>query len=191
MKKDIRSKIIKRRSSQTKSSSVSKSSKIFSKLLSLEVLKPNMNVLVYMDFRNEVITSEINEYILNNNIRLLLPKVNFETKLLEIYVIDLLSSLEKSSYNILEPTSSHKQIEYEDIDLILAPGVAFDDKCFRLGYGGGYYDKLLSNKRDDVKVIALAYELQIIDSVPIEEHDYQMDYIITEERVIKKDNELI
>lgn len=184
MKKEIRKNIIQNRSNLTDIQLKDKSHHIFENIISLEILRPGMKVLVYMDFRNEVMTEEINKYILNNNITLLLPKVNKKTNTLSIHKVDSLDTLVKSKYGILEPSSEHESIGYDEIDLILAPGVAFDKDCYRLGYGGGFYDKLISQKRTDVKVVALAFNLQFIDSVPAEQHDKKMDCIVTESKII-------
>ena len=71
-----------------------------------------------------------------------------------------------------------------DLDLIILPGVVFDELGGRIGYGGGYYDKYLSNLDKTIPKAALCYEFQIIDKVPTEKHDIKADCIITEERVI-------
>lgn len=184
MKKEIRSQIMNDRLALTQSEVNSKSHSIFENILSLDIMKPFMNVLVYMDFRNEVMTKEVIAYILDNHMTLLLPRVNKDTNTLSIHKIESLDSLEKSKYGILEPPVNSETVEYNEIDLILAPGVAFDYNCYRLGYGGGFYDKLLSNIRKDAKVIALAFDIQLVESVPTESHDKQMDFVITESNII-------
>ena len=81
----------------------------------------------------------------------------------------------------------------EDIDLAIVPGIAFDEQCNRLGYGKGFYDKLfnklakrLNSQRSAVsgRIIALAYEEQIVESIPADSHDIKMDKIITDKRII-------
>jgi len=67
--------------------------------------------------------------------------------------------------------------------LIINPGVVFDRQLNRVGYGKGYYDRILVRKRKDAKVIAVAYEFQVLDEVPAEKHDIKMDMIITEENI--------
>lgn len=188
MKKQIRSNTIKLRNELSEKELIYKSHKIYNHLLSLEILKPEMNVLVYMDFRNEVLTNEINEYVMNNNMTLLLPRVDKKTNTLSIHIVRDLSDLVKSKYGILEPGMDSETVDYKNIDLIIAPGVAFDENCYRLGYGGGFYDKLLSNKRNDTLVAAIAFDVQIITVVPREEHDLKVDFIVTESKIIRKEN---
>jgi 5-formyltetrahydrofolate cyclo-ligase len=76
-------------------------------------------------------------------------------------------------------------IAIDDIDLAIVPGAAFDYSGNRLGYGAGYYDSLLAERKRKMLVIALAYEEQIVDSIPPEEHDVQVDMIVTDKRVIR------
>ena len=73
----------------------------------------------------------------------------------------------------------------EDIDLMIIPGAAFDLSGNRIGYGGGYYDILLSERRREIPVVALAYEEQLVDKIPSEKHDVKVDMIITDNRIIK------
>ena len=65
------------------------------------------------------------------------------------------------------------------------PGVGFDSAGRRLGYGGGYYDRLIETLRPGTSLIALAFDAQVVDEIPAEEHDKKVDKIITETRVIK------
>jgi 5-formyltetrahydrofolate cyclo-ligase len=73
----------------------------------------------------------------------------------------------------------------DEVDLIVIPGVAFDYACNRLGYGGGYYDMLLAQRKKKAPIIALAYEEQIVDKIPSESHDIKVDMIITDKKIIK------
>ena len=92
--------------------------------------------------------------------------------------INGLGDLDKEGkYGILEP-SSIIEIDKELVDLIIVPGVAFDKKGYRIGYGRGYYDKLL--KEFNGKTIGLAFSLQIVNKIPKEEHDIRVDKVITE-----------
>lgn len=94
--------------------------------------------------------------------------------------IDSLKDLQLSNYGILEPEETAEEIMINHMDLAIVPGVAFDPKGGRVGYGGGFYDRFFSNLQVKIKKIALAYEFQILDRVPIEEHDISIDAIITE-----------
>ncbi|MFR8600866.1 MAG: 5-formyltetrahydrofolate cyclo-ligase, partial [Clostridioides difficile] len=70
------------------------------------------------------------------------------------------------------------------LDVVIVPAVAYDIHCYRLGYGGGFYDRFLENLRKDAITIGIAFDFQIFDSIPKETHDAQLDYIVTETRII-------
>ena len=69
--------------------------------------------------------------------------------------------------------------------MVIVPAVAYDKNCYRLGYGGGFYDRFLENLREDATTIGIAFDLQIFDEVPKEDHDAQLDYIVTESTILK------
>ncbi len=73
-----------------------------------------------------------------------------------------------------------KTVPISDVDLILAPGLAFTPGGKRLGRGGGFYDRLLSRKRNDARVMGVCFDLQLLDEIPEEPHDAPMDAIVTE-----------
>jgi len=182
MKKKIRKDTLNLRRSLTEESVVLNSQRISDSIIKLNLIT-SKNTLLYMDFRNEVMTKQLIDYTINHFGSVLLPRV--VDKELTIHEIFSLDDLILSKLGILEPNSSN-QVDISTIDLILAPGVAFDENCYRLGYGGGFYDRLLSQKRKEVQVVALAFEIQIIDKVPTEPHDYKMDMIVTQSRILKQ-----
>jgi 5-formyltetrahydrofolate cyclo-ligase len=71
------------------------------------------------------------------------------------------------------------------LDLVVVPGVAFDPQGNRLGWGAGYYDRLLAQVRADAPIVALAFECQIVPAIPPESHDVPVDVIVTEQRIIR------
>ena len=72
----------------------------------------------------------------------------------------------------------------ESIDAIILPGSVFDERCGRFGYGGGFYDRFVSNIPSAHR-IALAFELQIVERAPLQDHDELLDMVITEQKVIR------
>jgi 5-formyltetrahydrofolate cyclo-ligase len=88
------------------------------------------------------------------------------------------------AYTILEPRQECvNEVSPESIDLIIIPGVAFDGQGNRIGHGMGYYDRLLQ-KKIRTHCLGLAFEFQIVESIPTEIHDVKIKKIITEERII-------
>lgn len=181
MNKDkLRKNILKKRSKQSQDQHKSKSYTIANKILDDEDFKKAHRVLFYASFGSEVRTEFLIKLSLPQKL-VYLPKVNLETKILEIYRIDKFEELEKGAYGILEPLTDYRK-SIGDIDLVIVPGIVFDKKGYRLGYGKGYYDKLLKDFKKPK--IGLAYDLQVVKKVPKEGHDIPVDRIITEKRVI-------
>jgi 5-formyltetrahydrofolate cyclo-ligase len=165
---------------------IEKSSRIITeKFLKCSFYVNSNNILIYYPFKNEVETTLIIRDALKNDKNIILPRVH--KKDLELYfVTDLSEQLEKGAYGIMEPVSNLcKPAKISDIDLVIVPGVSFDKNFYRLGYGGGYYDRILSRIPKKVKKIALCFDTQVVDSLPVSEHDIKIDMIITESKIYK------
>lgn len=89
------------------------------------------------------------------------------------------SELIHGAYDILEPKNTRFKIDERCIDVSYVPGVAFDSSGKRIGYGGGYYDRFLNKLEKHSKKIALCYDFQVLDDIPVEAHDILVDDIIT------------
>jgi 5-formyltetrahydrofolate cyclo-ligase len=99
-------------------------------------------------------------------------------------VTDIEKDLEVGKYDILAPKSKGRQyIEDKELDAVIVPGVGFDRKGNRLGFGGGYYDRFLPKTKPTCRKIAVCYELQLKECVFPEEHDFPVDVIVTEDAV--------
>ncbi len=143
-------------------------------------------VMFYVDVRDEVRTRQALPDALKSGKRIVVPYcVDGE---LELFWLEDMNELELGMYRILEPKLelrevAEKKLAPEDLDLVMVPGVAFDRMGGRAGHGKGYYDKLLEHARPDAPLIGLAFECQIFDQIPTEEHDIFMDKVITEKGV--------
>ncbi len=114
-----------------------------------------------------------------------LPRVNAGTRMLELHrVTDIVRDVGAGYRGIAEPLNHAPMVDAAVIDWILVPGVAFDLSGRRLGYGGGFYDRLLSQVARGVPRIAGAFDLQVVPSVPAAPHDLKVDSIVTEQRVL-------
>lgn len=137
-------------------------------------------VAAYCAMPFEVITDAIMREALNDNKILCLPRTNWEARRMDmVRVEDMDSGLAPGIKGIMEPTGM-EIIQSYDIDLVIVPGRAFDRSCNRIGQGGGFYDAFLAKLRPDCMKCAVAFDIQILDSVPTEEHDLPVDMIITE-----------
>ncbi|MEN2985405.1 MAG: 5-formyltetrahydrofolate cyclo-ligase [Thermodesulfovibrionaceae bacterium] len=155
--------------------------KIFEGVIELVKTYSAKSILLYASYNDEVDTWRIFDYCINNSIKTAFPKVDKNKRELKIYWINKKEDLVPGYKGILEPKNNNSA-KIEDIDLLLVPGVVFDERCFRIGYGGGFYDKLLRNKRS--LAVGLAYEEQIVKSIPEEAHDIRVDLVITDKRTI-------
>ncbi len=154
--------------------------KIQAQLVSLEQFNKANTVMVYASLPWEVDTSFIWDYVEEK--RLVFPKVAGSN--LRLIVVKSLEELKPGVMNILEPISE-KEIEPGEVDLVIVPGIAFDYSGYRLGYGGGYYDKLLP-KVKGLKV-GLVPERFWLPQLPREEHDIPVDVVISESRIYRKE----
>jgi 5-formyltetrahydrofolate cyclo-ligase len=115
----------------------------------------------------------------------LLPKVDKDSHELQLYEIRDFSELAPGYMGIPEPSFQGRQMSINDADIVIIPGAGYDASGNRIGYGGGYYDRLLSGLQKQIPVIAPAYEEQIVDSIPSEPHDIRVQMIVTDRRVIR------
>jgi len=142
-------------------------------------------VLLSLAFRSEWETRPLVKTAHESGKRVAAPRVNPARRMLEVYAIsDPERDLGPGFRGIAEPLPHCRPLPLDTIDWVLVPGVAFDKRGHRLGYGGGYYDRLLPLLRDDAHRVAGAFDMQIVDRVPIAPHDRPLDAIVTEARII-------
>ncbi len=166
-----------------------KSRLIKEKLFSLPEFKSAHTVAFYADLKEskEVETGEMIKESLEMGKRVLIPITDLIGKKLVFSEIRKLEDLSPGTFDILEPIPELRKIlPYEAIRLIVVPGVAFDLHGHRIGYGLGFYDRCLSKLTRYVTKIGLAFELQIVDKLPREDHDIKLNKVITEERIIER-----
>ena len=143
-------------------------------------------VMWYVDVRDEARTRHALPAALQSGKRIVIPYcVDGE---LELFHLESMEELETGMYKILEPKMDlreveMKQVDVAQLDLILVPGVAFDARGGRTGHGKGYYDKLLENAKPETPLVSLAFECQMFDEIPMQDHDIFMDKVVTETRV--------
>lgn len=180
----IRRELLLRRDSIAPETRRLKDSRIREALTSLPEFQSAGTVLLYASFRTEVDTFGIMSLCLSEGKLLLLPRVDRELTVLNLYEVRDLAELSPGYMTIPEPLlPEERRRQAQEADLIVVPGVAFDRGCNRLGYGKGFYDRLLQ-ERNGRAVIALAYAEQVVDVLPSEPHDVRMDRIITDEEII-------
>lgn len=187
-KQSIRSKYLGYRNSLTVNERRTKSGLICDKIKKEQAFIEAEAVLVYMDYRSEVMTTElVTELLAAGNKKVYAPKV--EGMDVKFYEIKDLSDLQEGYQGIREPEGVLETLltvdKTEELKCFaLIPGAVFDRERDRMGYGKGFYDRFLA-KYTSVTAAALAFECQIAKKVPSEAHDRKVDMIITENEVIK------
>ncbi len=181
-KKEIRHLIQHARDALSKKERNVKSLVIANTLLSQEFYKSADKIFIYYPFRSEVNTLYIIKEAQKAGKEIILPKVE-DDRLRLYYVKDLKTDLFEGSFGITEPGAKCREALLEDMDLIILPGTCFDKKMNRIGYGGGFYDRVLDRIPANITKIALAFDLQILDLIPTGEFDKKVDLIITESRI--------
>ena len=190
LKTALRREVLTRRDALSREEIVTRSRALTDHLLCLPTIPDAECVLAYAAFGSEVQTLPLIEALLQAGKRVILPKVNRSTRVLDLYAVECCSTdLAPGVWSIPEPVEDRcLRCSPGDVDFIVVPGVAFDLQGHRLGYGGGFYDNLLAREQHRLsrgQIVALAFELQVVPEVPAREKDIPVPYIMTEERLIR------
>ena len=142
-------------------------------------------VLCYVSFRSEVSTHAFIARLWADRKRVVVPYC--EAQHLELFRFDSFDDLAPGTLGILEPRpdlreQDQRRANVQELDLLVIPGLAFDRQGGRLGYGKGYFDRLLPGARPDALLAAVAFECQLFDAVPMQPYDVRVDAVITETR---------
>ncbi|MCQ4923520.1 5-formyltetrahydrofolate cyclo-ligase [Tissierella carlieri] len=184
-KKILREKVLQKRADLSPKSIIEYSDIIAEKLYKMDSYKEAKTIMSFISFDSEVNTHEIIKRSISHNKSIVVPITIPKTKELKVSEVLDFSELELGYYNILTPKKEYiRFIDPSTIDLILVPGVVFARNGYRVGYGGGYYDRFLSKFEKKVDKIGLAFDLQVTDEVPTDSFDIPVDLIITEKEII-------
>ena len=163
------------------------SRQICGKFTDLPAYRAAKTVIWYVDAGSEVRTRHTLPDALTHGKRVVVPWCVVETNQLELFLLEDMTELVEGAYKILEPRDDlrrlpNKVVRPEELDLVMVPGTAFDPRGGRMGQGKGYYDRLLAGARPDAPLVALAFDCQIFDEIPVAPHDVFMDAVLTESR---------
>ena len=153
---------------------------------SLPEIKHWSTLFVYVNFRSELETLELIQSCLSKGKRVAIPLVEASTvSMIPLLIQDPEKDLVAGYYGIPEPDPEKSlRVAAREIDAVVIPGSVFDIHGGRLGYGGGYYDRFLVNDAPRAKRIGLAFEMQVVEKVPVQPHDQPLDILITEKRIV-------
>ena len=189
MKEDreaLRQKILGARDGLSDKVRQAKSMSVMRNFWTLQGMQQWSTLFIYVNFRSEVETLGLIKKCINRDIRVAVPLVDASAvRMIPLLIKDPAQDLVPGYYNIPEPDPKKSlRLEPGEIDAAIIPGSVFDIHGGRLGYGGGYYDRFLLTDAPQAKRIGLAFELQVVDKVPLEPHDQPLDILITEKRIV-------
>jgi 5,10-methenyltetrahydrofolate synthetase len=186
LKRAIRANALAARRALKPKDAAQKSDAILQRLKSLAEFESARTILTYVSSKdNEVDTMPLIRRALDANRTVAVPVAVPSTRQMVWSELKSLDELQTSTFDILEPREDClRPVQPAETDVAIVPGIAFDTECHRIGYGGGYYDRFLAAFPG--KKVALAYEVQIYDSIPAEPHDLPVDIIVTEDRTIRR-----
>ncbi len=186
-KKELRTMMMKKRSTLTEAEIRTRSEEILNHLKKLEAFQQGEELLCFITMASEPDTSFILQFYREHGKKTAAPKVLGDV--MEFFYFDEQNELrytEGAKYKILEPTETSKCTPDKNT-VVIMPGLVFDTSGHRIGYGGGYYDKYLSQHPNVIK-IAIAFDFQVMEQIPsdiIEETDIIPDYIVTDKKIYK------
>jgi len=181
-KATIRRLVLSRRGQLDQDERVARGNALIERLLDLPEVSEADPVLAFVSISSEVPTTMLLEGVLAKRKRLLLPYVA-DDGALRAAAISSLRELEPGYRGIPEPRA-RLPVSPDAAGVVIVPGVAFDVRGGRLGYGGGFYDVFL-RAASKVPRVGICFEVQIVDEIPHEDHDERVDVIVTEDRVIR------
>ncbi|MEW6295292.1 MAG: 5-formyltetrahydrofolate cyclo-ligase [Candidatus Diapherotrites archaeon] len=187
MKKKLRKEFKAKRDLLSKEELIEKSNEIKKNLFELQEFRKAKTLFSYISFKSEVRTHELIKEALKKKKRVVIPITDFKkNKIFLSEIKNFEKELEPTLIGLFQPKKEFlRPVNAKELDLIIIPGIAFDEKGNRIGSGKGFFDKFLSELPKKIPVIALAFESQLTKEIPCECHDMKVEKIITEERVVE------
>ena len=173
-KKELRRKIREKKRAMTEEQIESASRALGEKFAQCDVYKNARTIYGYLPYNQEVRTVPMLERAMREGTRVAVPKVYGEE--MKFIYMDDLSKVETGYANIPEPIADGPVAE-DPTALVLMPGLAFDEKGNRMGYGGGFYDKFLAQEPEH-PTVALCYAFQMVENIPTEAYDIPVDCVL-------------
>ncbi|WP_416149366.1 5-formyltetrahydrofolate cyclo-ligase [Salipaludibacillus sp. HK11] len=183
-KTDLREKVKKEISALEKVVKERYLQRIYSTLFSHENWIKSDTIGVTISVGNEIATESIIRQAWLEGKQVLVPKCDSSNKTMTFYLLENFDQLENSFYGLKEPNPTRSQIHRPDsIDWMIVPGVVFDQLGYRIGQGGGYYDRFLASY--PLSTVSVCYPLQLVRDLPHERHDIPVDFILTPDQEIQ------
>ena len=188
-KKALRKEMRAKRASMSKEDRDIASHNIVSRLLNNPIYQESNIIMSYVSMPEEIQLKELFDHAFAHDKTLAIPLIIGRGTMRPVF-LPTMKDLEVGDFGILTVRQDKRQfVDFNDIDCIIVPGAAFDRSGNRLGLGGGYYDRFLKHA-DTANRVALAFDYQLFDTIPSENHDAKMDLIITESEVLNFDKNM-
>lgn len=184
-KKEIRAAMMRLRSDLAPEKVQALSEAIQNRILESRVFRTSSAIMAYMPIKNEVRTERLIRNCLASGRTVLLPRVVDAESMEAVPVKNLDADLRSGAMGIMEPDPSIPAADPEIIDLVILPGIAFDRRGYRLGFGAGYYDRFIPRLRKDCILLAPAYSFQVLDQIPAGPYDQPVHWIVTEKEILR------
>lgn len=158
------------------------SKRIHQELFKLESWKSSKKIGIYLSFKSEWDTREIINKAWDEGKKVMVPKTLPKSKGMDFYQINNYNDLERGHFGIQEPIISETICtNKKEIDLLIVPGLVFSQKGYRIGFGGGYYDRYLEDFKSET--LSLAWSEQILEKIPVNSYDIAVDKLLTEQGI--------
>ncbi len=170
---------------------IRKSEAVLIKLETLPEWKEADTVLLFLSLPDEISTANIIAKAISEGKKVAVPRIE-NNDLCFHYITSADSDFAMHPLGIAEPDPEDPVFNPESADsrtLVLVPGLAFDSSCFRLGRGKGFYDRFLSSLDKSVPKAGIGYDFQVTEYVPVEDHDFSLDMIVTDNSLFRSDRD--
>lgn len=154
------------------------------RILALPELARARTVLLYGAMPEEIDPAPLEHELRARGYRMAYPRVADERHL-TVHWVDDPATLVVSTFGLREPGPEAAAAPIDGIDVVIVPGIAFDERGHRLGFGGAYYDGLLARLRPETLTVGIAFDEQVVGACPAEEHDRSVDVLVTPTRTVR------
>ena len=159
---------------------------VYKNVMNSNFVHESNKICIFISFGSELDTHKIIKSLIELKKEVYVPITNPKTKCLDISRIYSFDDLEIGFYNILTPKKSKIHlIDKNKLDIVFTPGLIFDKRGYRIGFGGGYYDRFFSNLNPSIAKVGLVYSQFVTDrDLPIDEYDEKINFLITEKNIL-------
>ena len=165
-----------------------KSRKACRNLLSISQFQSASTVMMYLSLPHEADTSEAILHAWQLGKVVAVPKISWQQRhMMPVQIHSLETGFSTSSWGLRNPIAG-VPMPFEDIDLVVTPALGFDREGNRLGRGGSYYDRFFANAELRASRCGFGFEEQLVEAIPVTEHDEPMDFLVTDEEIIYFNN---